>query len=515
VTITGTNLSGATQLRFGVVDAPILSNSGTEIATITPSATVSGVVDVRVTAPGGTSILSEADNFTYVNLYEVTSVGQYTLGGSNGLHWVDIDASRLSLMVTPPSDAMAVIGGSADLWTATAGVNQDVGIAIAGGNYPTHPDQPEVWKESGGFAGTFSPNAAFVQGVMPLRAGITYQIRMQWKGNVNAGAARIVAGAGPIGPDFSPTRLTVQLLPAAGTPLASPDLRSATATAQFQLNGSDGATWTDLAGSGAPTVQYTAPSDGKLLLTANADLWTDQSGFNQDLGIAVTGGAYPTDSGQPEVWKESGGFAGTYSPNAAFAIGSVSVSRGITYTVRLQWKTNRPASASTTIYAGAGPIDGRFSPTGLTARFVAQSATLTEAVSGAQLSLSNSNGADWTPVDSALNLTLVANANCLAQLSGNVDLWTATAGFNQDLAITVNGKVIAWKESGGFAGTYSPNAAFVQGTYIINRGSTYIVELQWKTNRDVRPNGATIYAGAGPIGVRFSPTRLSAEIICS
>jgi hypothetical protein len=515
VTITGTNLGGATQIRFGTVNAPILSNSGTEIATITPAATLSGVVDVRITASGGTSILSEADHFTYVSLYEVTSVGQYRLSGSDGLHWVDVDASRLSLMVTPPTDAIAVLSGNADLWTATAGVNQDMGIAITGGDYPTHAGQPEAWKESGGFAGTFSPNAAFVHGVTPLRAGTTYQIKLQWKSNVQTNGATIVAGAGPIGPDFSPTRLTVQLLAAAGTPLASPDLRSAAATAQFQLNGSDGDTWSDLGGAGAPSIQYTAPGDGKLLLTANADLWTAQAGFNQDLGIAVAGGAYPTYAGQPEVWKESGGFAGTFSPNAAFAQGSVSVSKGTTYTVRLQWKANKPAPASATIYAGAGPIDGRFSPTGLSVRFMAQAATLTEALSSAQLSLANSNGADWNPVDPGLNLTLMANANCLALLSGNADLWTATAGFNQDLAITVNGTVIAWKESGGFAGTFSPNAAFVQGTYVLSQGSNYSVQLQWKTNRDARPSGATIFAGAGPIGGRYSPTRLSAEIICS
>jgi hypothetical protein len=515
VIITGTNLSGATQLRFGLVDAPILSNSGTEIATISPPAVSSGVVDVRVTAPGGTSVLSEVDHFTYVSLYEVTSIGQYWLTGSDGLHWADMDANRLSMMVTPPSDSMAVISGNADLWTATAGVNQDVGISVTGGDYPTHTGQPEAWKESGGFAGTFSPNAAFVQSVMPLRAGIAYQVKLQWKANQSANGASIVAGAGPLGPGFSPTRLTVQLLGATGTPLASPNLRSAQATAQFSLNGSDGYTWTDLGGAGGPTVQYTAPEDGRILVTANADLWTAQAGFNQDIGISVAGGAYPTNAGQPEVWKESGGFAGIFSPNAAFAQVSLAVSKGTTYMVRLQWKANKPAPSWATIYAGAGPIDGRFSPTGLTVRFVAMAATLAEAVSTSQPSLANSNGADWTPVDPALNLTLMANANCLALLSGNADLWTATPGFNQDVAISVNGNVIAWKESGGFAGTYSPNAAFVQGTYVLNQGSSYTVELQWKTNRDARPSGAIIYAGAGPIGLRFSPTRLSAEIICS
>ena len=42
--------------------------------------------------------------------------------------------------------------------------------------------------------------------------------------------------------------------------------------------------------------------------------------FNQDIGISVIGGVYPTTAGQPEAWKESGGFAGTFSPNAAFVV---------------------------------------------------------------------------------------------------------------------------------------------------------------------------------------------------
>ena len=463
------------------------------------------------TGPASPSSNSITPNAAYP--YGSLSTGQYTLTGSDGAQWVDIDAARLSLMVTPATDSMALISGNADLWTASAGVNQDLGIAVTGGAYPTHNGQPEAWKESGGFAGTFSPNAAFVQGVVPMRAGMTYVVKLQWKSNKPAAGATIVVGAGPIGADFSPTRLTVQLLGAAGTPLESPNLRSAASMSQFQLNGSDGNAWTDMGGASGPSIQYTAPDDGHVLLTANADLWTAQSGFNQDLGIAVGGGAYPTHAGQPEVWKESGGFAGTYSPNAAFAQGALSVTKGTTYNIKLQWKANRGAPASAGLYAGAGPIGGRFSPTVLTLQFVPQASPLTDSVSTAQLSLANSNGADWTPIDAGLNLNVTAGANCVALLGGNADLWTAVAGFNQDLAISVNGKVVAWKESGGFAGTFSPNAAFVQGTYAMSQGSNYSIQLLWKTNRAA--SGATIYAGAGPIGVRFSPTRLMAVLVCS
>ena len=96
-------------------------------------------------------------------------------------------------------------------------------------------------------------------------------------------------------------------------------------------------------------------------------------------------------------------------------------------------------------------------------------------------------------------------------VSGNADLWTANSGYNQDLGIfvSVNGgapTLVAWKESGGFAGTFSPNAAFVQAVYTMNPGNSYVFSLWWKTNK---PASGTIFAGAGPIGSAFSPTRLT------
>jgi hypothetical protein len=106
----------------------------------------------------------------------------------------------------------------------------------------------------------------------------------------------------------------------------------------------------------------------------------------------------------------------------------------------------------------------------------------------------------------------------VAILGANADLWTANAGYNQDLAITrsVDGgpaQVIGWKESGGFAGTFSPNAAFNESPVLLAAGHSYTFSLEWKTNRPA--SGATIYAGAGPIGGAFSPTSLTLELFSS
>jgi hypothetical protein len=150
---------------------------------------------------------------THDTLFTTVSPQQYTLSNSDGVTWEDMDGSALSLTITPKQNSLAVMTGNSDLWTSEAGYNQDIGIAVNGGSYPTTPGQPEAWKESGGYEGTYSPNAAFVQTVLPLVAGTAYTIRLQWKSNKNAAGARIWAGAGPINGRFSPTRLTVLLVP--------------------------------------------------------------------------------------------------------------------------------------------------------------------------------------------------------------------------------------------------------------------------------------------------------------
>ena len=67
-----------------------------------------------------------------------------------------------------------------------------------------------------------------------------------------------------------------------------------------------------------------------------------------------------------------------------------------------------------------------------------------------------------------------------------------------------------WKESGGYGGTFSPNAASVLALFPMDSGVTYTVKLQWKANHAA---GGTIYAGAGQ-GPRYSPTHLSAFLNC-
>jgi streptogramin lyase len=66
VTITGTNLTGAIEVRFGSVNAASFTvNSSTSITAVSP-AEAAGTVDVTVTTPGGTSVISKVDRFKFL-----------------------------------------------------------------------------------------------------------------------------------------------------------------------------------------------------------------------------------------------------------------------------------------------------------------------------------------------------------------------------------------------------------------------------------------------------------------
>ena len=145
------------------------------------------------------------------SIFTAVSTKQYTLTASDGATWVEIDPAIFTLTINPNFNARALLFANADLWTANGGFNQDLGIFVQTG---AGSDTLHSWKESGGFAGTFSPNAAFVHGVFgDFFKGTTYTVRLKWKTNVDARAANatIFAAAGS-GPSFSPTRLSVQLI---------------------------------------------------------------------------------------------------------------------------------------------------------------------------------------------------------------------------------------------------------------------------------------------------------------
>ena len=79
---------------------------------------------------------------------EAASAGQYTLdasAGDNSATWRSVDPSKLSISMTPTTSCWAHVTGNADLWTADAGYNQDVGIEVTQGGWSA----VTAWKEFG------------------------------------------------------------------------------------------------------------------------------------------------------------------------------------------------------------------------------------------------------------------------------------------------------------------------------------------------------------------------------
>jgi hypothetical protein len=460
---------------MGVVSG--LSNGTTYTFTVTASTSA---------GPGPESAKSNSVTPSDAFPYTAVTAQQYQLTGNDGATWVDLDPTNLTLTIKPQANATAVLSGNADLWTATGGINQDLGIDVNG--------TIKAWKESGGYGGTYSPNAAFVRTTIPVTAGTTYTVKLRWKTNKPEGSAVIFTGAGQ--GMYSTTRLSVQLLSsAAGQGVASP--------AQYRYPGGSG--WTPI-DANALALPYTAATSGTAIISGNADLWTAATGYNQDLGIFVDGNL--------AAWKESGGYAGTYSPNAAFVLATVPLSAG-THNFDLRFKGNKPTPANT-IFAGAG-AGPTYSPVTLSLQFVTSSQVV-DAMSSNQYVLASNDGSGWSAIDATtLHLTVNRTDNCLVTLTGNADLWTAVAGVNQDLGITVTpndavtypSNLIGWKESGGYAGTFSPNAAAVEAVFAMPAGTSFSATLVWKTNKS---SAGAAYAGAGQ--APYSPTRLTAILTC-
>jgi alpha-tubulin suppressor-like RCC1 family protein len=453
-----------------------------------------------------------------VSLQDAVSTQQYLLYGSDGTTWEAMDTSLLADTFSPTTTGTAVLSANADLWTFDAGFNQDLGVClVAGAVAPSTCPSGDLlaWKESGGFAGTFSPNAAYVQATTPVTSGTTYTAFVVWKTNKPMPSGDTIAAGAGSSPTFSPTRLTVAL------PDGSNSESSTSSTEQYLLHGSDGSTWNYVDPSAlALTLSPTSAVD--TVLSANADLWTFNAGYNQDVGICVAAGASLPAGSCPSsdvvIWKESGGFAGTFSPNAAFAQTVVPMSAG-TYSVALVWKANKTMPRGDTIAIGAGGSPS-FSPTRLTAlQYPASGSGAAIASSTEQYILEGgSDGATWQPIDAThLSLTVPQATGCQAEIGGNADLWTFNAGFNQDIGIQVTPAggspyVAAWKESGGFAGTFSPNAAFVQAVIPLSGATSYTITLVWKTNTAM-PSSDHIAVAAGSTGA-FSPTTLTVAEHC-
>ena len=142
VTITGTNLTGATGVSFGSTAASFTVNSATQITASAPAGT--GTVDVTVTTPGGTSATNPpSDQYTYVAEPTVTGLSP-TSGPTVGGTKVTITGINLSGAIAVKFGSVAaksftVISGTSITAVSPAGTGiVNVTVTTVGGESATN-----------------------------------------------------------------------------------------------------------------------------------------------------------------------------------------------------------------------------------------------------------------------------------------------------------------------------------------------------------------------------------------
>jgi large repetitive protein len=138
VTISGSNLTGATAVKFGTVAAASFSVGSASQITATAPGGSAGAVDVTVTTPNGTSAISAADQYTYAAAPSVSAISPSS-GSTAGGTSVTITGTSLAgaTVVKFGTAAASFSVGSATQITATAPAGTagtvDVTVTTAGG----------------------------------------------------------------------------------------------------------------------------------------------------------------------------------------------------------------------------------------------------------------------------------------------------------------------------------------------------------------------------------------------
>lgn len=139
VTVTGTNLSGATAITFGAAGAATGISCTSTACTLSAPAGSPGTVNVTVTTVGGTSVVSTADRYTYTAAPTVTGVSPAT-GSVAGGDTVTVSGTNLAGVTEVDfgvGDTGTVLSCTARSCTVTAPAGSpgtvDIQVVTAGG----------------------------------------------------------------------------------------------------------------------------------------------------------------------------------------------------------------------------------------------------------------------------------------------------------------------------------------------------------------------------------------------
>jgi hypothetical protein len=164
VTLTGTNLTGATYVRFGKVAASSFTvDSATTISAATAAETA-GTVDVTVTTPGGTSPTNSVDHFTFIVPPPTVTGISPTSGPSTGGTTVTISGMNLTGATTvdfgtSPASSFTVRSGSSISVRAPAAAPGEVDVTVTTGGGKSATGATDRF--------TFLPSRPTVTGLSP------------------------------------------------------------------------------------------------------------------------------------------------------------------------------------------------------------------------------------------------------------------------------------------------------------------------------------------------------------
>ena len=280
VTITGTNLTGATAVTFGATPAASFTvNSATSISAVSPAG--AGTVDVKVTTAGGTTATSAADQYTYVAAPTVASVaptsGPHSVGTDETITGTNLTGATAVTFGATPATSFTVNSATSITATAPAGAAGvvDVKVTTAGGTTATSAADQYTYVA-----------APAVTSVAPSSGPTAGGTLVTITGTSLTGATAVTFGATPA-TSFTVNSATSITATAPAGAASVVDITVTTAGGTSATSAADQYTYV-----AAPTVTSVSPTSGP---SAGGTAVTI-TGTNLTAAIAVTFGATPATS---------------------------------------------------------------------------------------------------------------------------------------------------------------------------------------------------------------------------
>ncbi len=393
VTITGTDLTGATAVRFGSTAATNFTvNSATQITAIAPAG--SGNVDVTVTTPGGTSATTAGDKYAYIPSVTNVKPSSGPLGGGTSVTITGTGFTGASAVKFGATNATTFTVNSATKITATAPAGAagtvDVRVTTVGGTSAI----------GAGDKYTYVP-APTVTSVAPSSGPLGGGTSVTITGTGFGGASAVKFGA-TNATTFTVNSATKITATAPAGAAGTVDVRVTTVGGTSATGAGDKYTYT-----AAPSVTKIAPTSGPL--GGGTSVTITGTGFAAATAVkfgATNATKYTVNSATQITATAPAGPAGTVDVRVTTVGGTSAIAAGDRYTYTA-------APSVTGVAPSSGPLGGGTSVTITGTGFGGASA----------VKFGAANATKYT-VNSATQITATAPAGA----AGTVDVRVTTVG---------------------------------------------------------------------------------------